>query len=47
MTPFKLKTVKATFQKTMVTQFYDMMHEEIKVYVDDMITKSKKGEDYC
>jgi hypothetical protein len=47
MTPFKLKTVKATFQKTMVTQFYDMMHEEIKVYVDDMITKSKKGEDCC
>jgi hypothetical protein len=23
-----------------------MMHKEIKVYVDDMIAKSKKGEDH-
>jgi hypothetical protein len=30
----------------MVTLFYDMMHKEIKVYVDDMIAKSKKGEDH-
>jgi hypothetical protein len=30
----------------MVTLFHDMMHKEIKVYVDDMIAKSKKGEDH-
>ncbi|PKI78864.1 hypothetical protein CRG98_000725 [Punica granatum] len=30
----------------MVTLFHDMMHKEIEVYVDDMIAKSKKGEDH-
>jgi hypothetical protein len=24
-----------------------MVHKEIKVYMDDMIAKSKKGEDHC
>ena len=31
----------------MVALFHDMMHKEIKVYVDDMIAKSKEGEDHC
>ena len=26
----------------MVTLFHDLMHEEIEIYVDDMITKSLK-----
>jgi hypothetical protein len=30
----------------MVALFHDMMHKEIKVYVDDMIAKSKEGEDH-
>ena len=30
----------------MVTLFYDMMHKEIEVYVDDMIAKSREGESY-
>ncbi|PKI71932.1 hypothetical protein CRG98_007700 [Punica granatum] len=30
----------------MVTLFHDMMHKEIEVYVDDMITKSKEGNDH-
>ncbi|PKI78378.1 hypothetical protein CRG98_001199 [Punica granatum] len=30
----------------MVTLFHDMMHKEIEVYVDDMIAKSKEGEDH-
>ncbi|XP_039172601.1 uncharacterized protein LOC120295480 [Eucalyptus grandis] len=30
----------------MVTLFHDMMHKEIEVYVDDMITKSRRGEDH-
>ena len=38
--PFRLKNAGATYQKVMVTLFHDMMHKEIEVYVDDMITKS-------
>ncbi|PKI51083.1 hypothetical protein CRG98_028512 [Punica granatum] len=30
----------------MVTLFHDMMHKEIEVYVNDMIAKSKEGEDH-
>ncbi|PKI53830.1 hypothetical protein CRG98_025771 [Punica granatum] len=30
----------------MVTLFHDMMHKKIEVYVDDMIAKSKEGEDH-
>ena len=28
----------------MVLLFHDMMHKDIEVYVDDMITKSREGE---
>ncbi|PKI53610.1 hypothetical protein CRG98_026001, partial [Punica granatum] len=34
------------FSGAMVTLFHDMMHKKIEVYVDDMIAKSKKGEDH-
>ncbi|PKI51799.1 hypothetical protein CRG98_027847 [Punica granatum] len=44
--PFGLKKAGATFQRAMVTLFHDMMHKEIKVNVDDMIAKSKEGEDH-
>ena len=40
MMPFGLKNTEATYQREMVTLFHDMMHKEIKVYVDDMIDKS-------
>ncbi|PKI18406.1 hypothetical protein CRG98_049320, partial [Punica granatum] len=30
----------------MVTLFHDMMHKEVEVYVDDMIAKTKEGEDH-
>jgi len=40
--PFELKNVRATYQKAMVTLFHNMMHKEIKVYVDDMIVKSRE-----
>ncbi|PKI40896.1 hypothetical protein CRG98_038737 [Punica granatum] len=30
----------------MVTFFHDTIHKEIEVYVDDMIAKSKEGEDH-
>jgi hypothetical protein len=44
--PFGLKNVGATYQRAMLTLFHDMMHKEIEVYVDDMIAKSKEGENH-
>ena len=44
--PFGLKNVGATYQRAMVTLFHDMMHKEIEVYVDDMITKSQSEKDH-
>ena len=38
--PFGLKNVGEAYQRAMVMLFHDMMHKEIKVYVDDMIAKS-------
>ncbi|PKI48636.1 hypothetical protein CRG98_030964 [Punica granatum] len=43
---FGLKNAGATYQRAMVTLFHDSMHKEIEVYVDDMIAKSKEGEDH-
>ena len=43
---FGLKNAGATYQRAMVTLFHDMMHKEIKVYVDDMIAKSKSEEEH-
>ena len=42
--PFRLKNVGATYQKAMTTLFHDLMHKDIEVYVDDMITKSQTKE---
>ena len=44
--PFGLKNVGATYQRAMVTLFHDIMHKEIEVYVDDMISKSREGENH-
>ena len=44
--PFGLKNAGAMYQRAMVTLFHDMMHKEVKVYVDDMIAKSKRAEDH-
>jgi len=41
-----LKSVEATYQRVMVTLFYDMMHQEVKVHVEDILAKSKKEEDH-
>lgn len=38
--PFGLKNVRATYPREMVTLFHNMIHKEIEVYVDDMISKS-------
>ncbi len=44
--PFGLKNAGATYQRAMVTLFHDLMHKQIEVYVDDMIAKSREGEDH-
>jgi hypothetical protein len=44
--PFGLKNAGATYQRAMVTLFHDMMHQEVEVYVDDILAKSKKEEDH-
>jgi len=43
---FGLKNADATYQRAMVNLFHDMMHKEIEVYVDDMITKSCTSKDH-
>ena len=43
---FGLKNTRATYQKAMVTLFHDMMHKEIKVYVDELIAKSREDESH-
>ena len=44
--PFGLKNVGVTYQRAIVTLFYDMMHKDIEVYVDDMIAKSQGEDDH-
>ncbi|XP_030453603.2 uncharacterized protein LOC115675132 [Syzygium oleosum] len=44
--PFGLKNAGETYQRAMVALFHDMMHKEIEEYVDDMIAKSRRGEDH-
>ena len=43
---FGLKYAGAIYQRAMVTLFHNMMHKEIEVYVDDMIAKSREGENH-
>ena len=44
--PFGLKNAGATYQRATTTLFHDMMHQDVKVYVDDMIVKSKGRVDH-
>ena len=39
--PFGLKNVRATYQRTMIAIFHDMMHREMEYYVGDIMVKSK------
>ncbi|WJZ85858.1 hypothetical protein VitviT2T_005373 [Vitis vinifera] len=43
---FKLKNAGATHQRAVSTLFHDMMHQDVKVYVDDMIVKSRDMVDH-
>ena len=37
--PFGLKNVGTTYQRAMMAIFYDMMHQELEDYVDDIVVK--------
>ena len=38
--PFRLKNAGTTYQRASTTFFHDMMHQDVEVYVDNMIVKS-------
>ena len=40
---FGLKNAGATYQRMAITLLHDMMHNEVEVYVDDMIMKDRKS----
>ena len=42
MIPFGLKNAGATYQRLATALLHDMMHNEVEVYVNDMIVKSKE-----
>ena len=44
MKPFVLKDAGATYQRMVTALLHDMINNEVKVYVDDMIVKSKERE---
>ena len=44
--PFGLKNARETYQRAIVALFHDMIHHEIEVYVDDMITISQTEEEH-
>ena len=46
MMPFGLKNARATYQRMVTALLHDMMHNEVEVYVDDMIVKSKDRENH-
>ena len=42
--PFGLKNAGGTYQRAATALFHDMIHKEVKVYVDDMMVKSETRE---
>ncbi|XP_070030026.1 uncharacterized protein [Nicotiana sylvestris] len=46
MMSFSLENAGATYMRAMTTIFHDMIHKEIKVYVNDVIIKSRKVADH-
>ena len=46
MMPFGLKNAGATYQRMATALLHDMMHNEVEIYVYDMIVKSKDRESH-
>ena len=44
--PFGLKNAGTTYQRAMQKIFDDMLHKNVKCYVDDLVVKSRKREDH-
>ena len=44
--PLWLKNAGVTYQRAMTAIFHDMMHQELEDYVDDIVVKSRKGEEH-
>lgn len=44
--PFGLMNASATYMRSMMTLFHDMIQKEIEVYADDIIIKSQKSAEY-
>ena len=42
--PFGLKNASATYQRMATTLLHDIMHNEVEMYVDDMIVKANERE---
>ena len=45
--PFGLKNVEATYQRQVNMMFKDLIGKSMKVYMDDMVVKSKIAEDHA
>jgi len=45
--PFGLKNAGATYQRTIMAIFHDMMHIHLEVYMDDLLLKSKTKADHA
>lgn len=45
--PFDFKNIGATYQILMKIIFYLMLRKTTKVYMDDILVKSKRREDHC
>ncbi|XP_019250965.1 PREDICTED: uncharacterized protein LOC109229871 [Nicotiana attenuata] len=44
--PFGLKNVRATYQRLVTKMFKDQLGKTMKVYIDDMLVKSKRKKDH-
>ena len=44
--PLGIKNAGATYQRAMVTMFHQHIHKMVEVYVDDILIKSKQGQDH-
>jgi len=44
--PFGLKNVGATYQRAMVSMFHNHIHKTMEFYVDEILIKSKQGQDH-